>query len=362
MNSPRLFRRKLPAQGSSPGTFETEPSVIKPVLHTMAFNATELTERDVETLTEAKSLASDNHRLWIDVQGQPTTGLLEEAGTIFNLHALAVADVANIGQRPKIEDYGEYLFCVVRMATRDGAGFRWEQVSIFIAKQFVISFQERPGDCFDAVRHRLRTGRKLIREGNGDYLGAMLIDAIVDGYFPVLEEFGERLEELENRVLRHPTQAVLTEVYHAKRELMNFRRSVWPMRDTLNQFLRDGHVILKKSTVPYVRDTVDHLMQVVDVVETFRELAASFIDVYLSSVSHRTNEVMRVLTIFASIFIPLTFVAGVYGMNFEAIPELKWKHGYLYFWGIVVSMLLAMLYLFLRLGWLRKTDNLDDGK
>lgn len=359
MSRLRLFRRRFTEQGAAPGTMETKPDAPEPVVYAIAFNATDLKEKEVANIAEARELAGDDHRLWIDVQGQPGTSLLEEIGAAFNLHPLTLADVANIGQRPKIEDYDDFLFGVIRMATRENNGFRWEQVSLFIARQFVISFQEKPGDCFDPVRQRLRSGRKLIRGNTGDYLGAMLLDATVDGYFPVLEEFGERLEDLETRVLRHPTQAVLAEVYHAKRELMSFRRSVWPMRDAMNQLLRDGHSILKKSTLPYLRDTVDHLMQVVDVVENFRELAGSFIDVYLSSVSHRTNEVMRVLTIGATIFIPLTFIAGIYGMNFENIPELKWKHGYLYFWLLVGAVLIGMLLLFVRLGWLRRPDDLD---
>lgn len=252
------------------------------------------------------------------------------------------------------------FFCVVRMAAPGAAGgFGWEQVSLFVSRQWVISFQEKPGDCFDPVRARLRVGRKNIRSGGGDYLGAMLIDAVVDGYFPLLENYGERLERLEERVLASPTREVLAEIYRAKRELMIFRRAVWPLRDTLNQTLRDGHAVMKKATLPYLRDTVDHLMQVVDVVENCRELAGSFIDVYLSSVSHRTNEVMRVLTIFATIFIPLTFVAGIYGMNFEVIPELKWRGGYLYFWCICGLVLSGMLLLFRRLGWLRGEQKLE---
>lgn len=360
MKAIQLFRRRFTEQGAPPGTFEVKPTTVRPAIRAIAFNATEINEQELESIAQARALAGENHRLWIDIQGAPTAELLEEAGTVFGLHALALADVANIGQRPKIEDYEVHLFGVVRMVTRQESGFRWEQVSLFIGRQFVISFQEYKGDCLDSVRQRLRAGRKLIRGGNCDYLGAMLIDAIVDGYFPLLEDFGERLEDLETRVLRHPTQSVLSEVYHAKRELMTFRRSVWPLRDELNQLLRDGHPILKKTTLPYLRDTLDHLMQVVDVVENFRELAGSFIDVYLSSVSHRTNEVMRILTIIATIFIPLTFVAGIYGMNFENIPELKWKHGYLYFWIIVGVMLAGMVLLFHRLGWLRKPDNLDD--
>jgi magnesium transporter len=357
----RLFHRRFTEQGAAPGTLLTTQNA-RPIMSAIAYDGADLKEAEINDIASARALAGPDQKLWIDVQGPPDARLLEEAGAAFGLHPLALADVVNVGQRPKIEDYEDHLFAVVRMVSPDETGFRWEQVSLFIGRGFVLSFQEHPGDCFEPVRQRLRAGRRRIRGNPADYLGAMLVDAVVDGYFPLLEDYGERLEDLETRVLRQPTHAVLSEVYHAKRELMTFRRAVWPLRDTLNQLLRDGHTVLKKSTLPYLRDTVDHLMQVVDVVETFRELAGSFIDVYLSSVSHRTNEVMRVLTIFATIFIPLTFVAGIYGMNFEVIPELKWRHGYFMFWGVVVVILAGMLLLFRRLGWLRRPDNLYDDK
>ena len=361
MTFQKLFRRSFTDQGAAPGTFDIATSIPPPAIHAIAYSAADLVESDVPDLPTALSMTGPDRRLWIDIQGRPTKELLEAIGGTFGFHHLALADVANIGQRPKIEDYGDFLFCVLRMTYKGTTGYEWEQVSLFITKQVVVSFQERPGDCFDPIRNRLRTGRKNIRSSGGDYLGAMLMDAIVDGYFPLLEDYGERLESLEARVLRDPSRAVLAQVYHAKRELMSFRRAIWPLRDALNHLLRDGHALVKKTTLPYLRDTVDHLMQVVEVVENFRELAGSFIDVYLSSVSHRTNEVMRVLTIGATIFIPLTFVAGIYGMNFEVIPELKWKHGYLYFWGVVGLMLIGMVFLFQRLGWLRKPDTLDAG-
>lgn len=360
MNQGSIFQRRYADPGAAPGTVADGTTMVESRIKVMCFNSAELQGFEVENVTELAGRLQPDRRYWIDVQGLPKRERLEEFGVAFGLHPLALADVVNLGQRPKIEDYDQHLFCVVRMVVRDGEAFGWEQLSLFIAGQFVISFQEKPGDCFDPVRTRLRAGRKNIRSGNGDYLGAMLIDAVVDGYFPLLEQYGERLESLETRVLAEPTREVLAEIYRAKRELMGFRRAVWPLRDALNQLLRDGHALFKKSTLPYLRDTVDHLMQVVDVVEGCRELAGSFIDVYLSSVSHRTNEVMRVLTIFATIFIPLTFVAGIYGMNFEVIPELKWRGGYAYFWTVCGGVLCAMLLLFWRLGWLRRGDDLED--
>lgn len=356
-----LFNRKYTAPGAPPGAMVADGPVAAARARVISFNASEIEEFELESPAELKTVMKPDRRYWVDVQGALPPERLNEFGSAFGLHPLALADVVHYGQRPKVEDYEDHLFCVVRMASRDTEnGIGWEQVGLFVSRQFVITFQEKPGDCFDPVRTRLRAGRKNIRSGGGDYLGAMLIDAIVDGYFPLLEEYGERLERLEERVLANPSRDVLVEIYRAKRELMVFRRSVWPLRDALNQTLRDGHAVMKKSTLPYLRDTVDHLMQVVDVVENCRELAGSFIDVYLSSVSHRTNEVMRVLTIFATIFIPLTFVAGIYGMNFENIPELKWPRGYAYFWSVCGLVLLGMLFLFSQLGWLRGEQKLDE--
>jgi len=276
-----LFRRRFAAPGAAPGTLAVEAAAVEVRLRVISFNTTVLEEFEADSVAELRAAMTPDRRYWIDVPGLPTREQLEEFGAAFGFHSLALADVVNLGQRPKVEDYEDHLFCVVRMAATDGtAGFGWEQVSLFISRQWVISFQEKPGDCFDPVRARLRAGRRNIRSGGGDYLGAMLIDAVVDGYFPLLENYGERLERLEERVLANPTREVLAEIYRAKRELMVFRRAVWPLRDTLNQTLRDGHAVMKKATLPYLRDTVDHLMQVVDVVESCRELAGSFIDVY----------------------------------------------------------------------------------
>jgi magnesium transporter len=250
------------------------------------------------------------------------------------------------------------------MATVAPAGdAEWEQFGLFVGRaaesspggsDFVITFQETPGDCLEPLRERLRQGRAALREGGAGYLACMLVDAVVDGYFPVLEAYGERLDALETAVLTRPSRDTLRTIYKLKHELMGIRRAVWPLRDTLSQLLRDRSPLLGDTVLPYLRDTTDHSIQLVDVIETYRELAASFVDVYLSSLANRTNEAMRVLTVIATIFIPLTFLAGVYGMNFDTMPELRWTYGYLAFW--IVSLLLAgsLLLAFHRLGWLKR--------
>lgn len=354
-----IFRRKFTKAGASPTDLQASPDAAPPRIRAMRYNASDLEEIDLASADEAIALMREGAVLWVDVQGLADVELIRAMGERFDLHPLAISDVVNIGQRPKVEDYEDRLYAVVRMVTAGAErGIRWEQVSVFIGPGFVLSFQETYDDCLEPVRQRLRQGKKMIRTSGADYLGAMLIDAIVDGYFPVLEHYAERLEELETRVIESPEKSVLAEIYRVKRELMAFRRAVWPLRDALSNFLRDPHHLIDERVLPYIRDATDHVMQVVDVNETYRELASSFVDVYLSSVANRTNEVMRVLTILATLFIPLTFLAGIYGMNFvgpngdPAIPELTWRYGYTAFWTVSAIMAIALLTLFWRLGWI----------
>lgn len=354
-----IFRRRFTRPGAPPGEFQIAPDSVPPRIHAIRFNPETIEEFDPTSAEEAHALLRDNTITWIDVQGLADTELIKGLGERFTLHPLAVADTVNVGQRPKVEDYTDRLFVVLRMVTfKEDDDIQWEQVAIFIGEGFVLSFQENYDDCLGPVRDRLRQGKKTLRGSGSDYLGAMLIDAIIDGYFPVLEQFGERLERLENEVIVSPDPDVLASVYRAKRQLMTFRRATWPLRDALNQLVRESHELIDDAVIPYLRDAADHVMQVVDVNETYRELASSFVDVYLSSVANRTNEVMRVLTILATVFIPLTFLAGIYGMNFvtddgePAIPELRWKFGYPAFWIVSVTMAVAMFFVFRRLGWL----------
>lgn len=327
-------------------------------MRVIRYSPTEHTEHAPKDAHEAKALLLSGHITWIDVVGIGDPALVEAFGKLFGLHRLALSDVMNTGQRPKVDDYGESMYAAVRMVTLDDDDLiQWEQVSLFLGRDFVITFQERPGDCLDPLRLRLKSSTSMLRRSGSDYLAIQVLDSIVDGYFPVLEEYGEQLEELEAKVIDRPDPEVLADVYRAKRELVHFRRAVWPLRDSLSQVLREGHALLSAETLPYLRDINDHVMQVVDVQESYRELAGSFIDVYLSGVSNRTNEVMKVLTVISTIFIPLTFVAGVYGMNFDPevpgnMPELRWRFGYPAFWIFTLVVATALLIVFRRLGWL----------
>lgn len=358
----KLFHRRFTRPGAPPGEFHGEEAGDPPRMRLISYDADAIEERELAGVAELDGALKPGRVSWIDVQGLGDGELVRQLGERFALHPLALADVVNTGQRPKADEYDTALYCVVRqaMATPERE-VRWEQFSLFLGEGWVLSLQEHYGDCLEPVRERLRKGRKVLRSGKADYLACMLLDALVDGYFPALEVYGERLEELEVDVMEHPTRQVLARVYRVKRELMAFRRASWPLRDVLSRLLRDEESRddpwIGPTVLPYLRDTADHAMQVVDILETYRELAGSFVDVYLSSISNRTNEVMRVLTVIATIFIPLTFIAGIYGMNFDThspwnLPELSWRYGYPIFWAVCVIVAGMLLYLFRRLGWL----------
>ncbi len=353
-----LFQRQYAAPGAAPGTFMLVDG-FPPRVHVFSYDLEHLVESDPDAANAVESWAGPHATDWIDVQGLGDGSIVRRLGERYGMHPLAMSDVVNFGQRPKADEYDdEALLVVLRMVrvTEEGR-LDWEQVSLFLRAQSVVSFQERPGDCFEPLRVRLRGGRKQIRQSGADYLACMLVDAIVDGYFPVLEHFGEQLERLEAEILERPTSRALGDVYRIKRDLSAFRRAAWPLREALSQLIRDDESPLSDTARLYLRDTHDHVMQVVDVNETYRELASSLVDVYLSMLGHRTNEIMRVLTLVATIFIPLTFVAGIYGMNFDTahplnLPELGWRYGYLWFWGVSLVAAAGLLWMFRRLGWL----------
>ncbi len=355
----RIFRRKFTAVGAPPGTYSAPEDAAETVVQIFSYDAETIEERRARSAPEVREIVEADRgagrMTWIDVQGLRDVALLEGLRDLLEIHPLAFADMLNVGQRPKMDDYGASLFVAIRMVTVPEGEIRWEQVSVFARMGVILTAQERAGDCLEPLRDRLRKGRKMLRGSGADYLMAMVIDAIVDGYFPVVDHYGERLEVLEEEVVQRPSQALLREVYRAKRELLTFRRAVWPLRDAMSQMMReDEHEMVSDHSRPYLRDTFDHLMQVFDIIETYREMASSFMDIYLSSISNKTNEVMRVLTIGAAIFIPITFIAGVYGMNFEYIPELGFKYGYFVFWALVLGVAGGMLGLFWKLGWIGK--------
>lgn len=266
---------------------------------------------------------------WINIVGLYNTDVIEKIGKGFHLHPLVIEDILNIHQRPKIEYFEDYIFIVLKMLTynKDYHEVESEQVSIILGKNFVLTFQERRGDVFDPIRNRIKISKGLIRKYGADYLVYALMDVIVDNYFVILEEIGEDIEGLEDKVVLNPSSEVVHSIHKLKGNLIVLRKSIWPLREILSTLEKtESHLI--KNIAVYLRDVYDHTIQVIDTIETFRDLATGMLDIYLSSVSNRMNETMKVLTIIATIFMPLTFIAGIYGMNFKYMPELEWKWGY----------------------------------
>jgi magnesium transporter len=322
----RLFHRRS-APGTMPGTITADPEAPKPEIRVIAYGPDQIEEKAVADPAELPALLDSWPVVWVDVVGLGDANLIAAIGEVFGLHRLALEDVVNVHQRAKVEDYGDHVFIVGRMAT-EGPDFATEQLSMFLGKGHILTFQEKAGDCFDPVRNRIRNSKGKIRKYGTDYLAYALLDAIVDHYFPVLESYGDRLETLEAEILANPSAPTLGRIYSAKRDLISMRRVVWPQRESLSQLLRDPGDLVSDETQLYFRDCYDHAVQVMDLVESYREIAGGLVDAYLSQVSNRMNEVMKVLTIIATIFIPITFVAGVYGMNFSVMPELQWAWGY----------------------------------
>ena len=338
--------------GLPPGTFRTPPEAVVPkAVHVIHYSVDTIEERDVTSLSEVADWLDTKGVLWMNVNGLGNVDLFTECRELLGFHPLALEDALNVPQRPKVEDYDNHLFAVMRMLRLEGA-LECEQLSIFLGANCVVTFQEREGDCLDAVRQRIRKGSGQIRRQKADYLMYAIMDAVIDSYFPLLEKVGEVIEQLEGDVVAKPSNETLSRVHHTKRSLLEVRRTIWPLRDAINTLLRDENQLVSENTRLYLRDCYGHAIQVLDVTETYRELASSLMDVYLSSISNKMNEVMKVLTVIATIFIPLTFIAGVYGMNFERMPELKWRWGYAGVWAVMGAVTVAMAWFFARKGWL----------
>jgi magnesium transporter len=300
-------------------------------------------------------LAPDaSHLCWINVNGIHQVSNLENLGDCYHLHPLVLEDILNPEQRPKLEDYGDYLFLILKMLHLKGKpeGLFTEQVSIILGENFVISFQENDQDIFDPVRQRLKLGKGRLRGEGADYLAYTLLDLVVDHYFVILERLGEIIEDLEDKLVANPTPDTLNRIHRLKRDMIVLRKSVWPLREVVSQLERRESPLVRDSTNLYLKDLYDHVIQVIDNIETFRDILAGMLDIYLSSLSNRLNEVMKVLTMIATIFIPLTFIAGVYGMNFKHMPELDWTWGYYSTLAVMALVSLGMILYFRKKGWL----------
>ncbi|HWQ61939.1 MAG TPA: magnesium/cobalt transporter CorA, partial [Negativicutes bacterium] len=290
---------------------------------------------------------------WISVDGLKNVGLIEKIGAAFTIHPLVLEDILNTHQRPKQEDYGEYLYIVLQafVLEEDGTAVN-EQVSLIVGDGYVLSFQESGRDIFRAVRERINGCKGRIRREGADYLAYSLIDTLVDDYFVVLEALGERLEDLEETLVTKPGQGALQDIHNLKREMLFFRKALWPLREVVGALSRGESPLLKEGTLPYVRDAYDHTIQVIDTLETYRDILSGLLDIYLSSISNRLSQIMKVLTIISTFFIPLTFIAGVYGMNFENMPGLKSEYGYYVVLLVMFAVSMVMVRFFRTRKWL----------
>ena len=289
-----------------------------------------LEEREIERIEDCFAYKDSPSITWINIDGLHDVGIIERIGKRFDLHPLVLEDILHTDQRPKIEDFENYLFIILKMLfTVEGSRMiNTEQFSMILGSNFVITFQEKEGDVFDPVRDRLRKGKGRIRKMGSDYLAYTLMDAIVDNYFLVLEMLGEQIESLEGELMKDPDQSTMRTIHNLKRELIMLRRSVWPLREVINRLERDDITLIQEKTTVFFRDVYDHTIHIIDSIETFRDMVSGMLDLYLSIISNRMNEVMKLLTLIATIFIPLTFIAGIYGMNFKYMPELDWSWGY----------------------------------
>lgn len=354
-----MFKTRYSMPGSAPGTLLPLPKgcSVQPVIKLIEYDEHTITERVVASVDELPAAGLDDGKgRWIDVEGLGDVRLLKAFAQKYSIHPLALEDVVNIGQRPKLDQYEHHLFIVADMVYEDESDrICGEQISLFLGKHLLITIQEAVGgDVFDPVRERLRTGagRGFIRKTRSDYLAYALLDAIIDHYYPVLEKLGDAIEELEDQVLEHPSRECVSRIHHYKRTLMQLRRYVWPVRDLISGLMHDESGIVQPTTRPFLRDCYDHTVQIMDLVETYRDVNSGLLDLYLSSVGMRTNEIMRVLTIMSSIFIPLTFVAGVYGMNFEFMPELRQSWGYPGIMLLMLTIAVGQIIFFKRKKWL----------
>lgn len=419
MKIPRPRRKKMKRRlelkppGTAPGTLIADPESPKPVVSVMAFGVgpgmdgggnsasgggngagnggggggggslniekADATLDDVRALRAEMLGGRSKHRvLWVNVDGLGDTAVVQGLGEIFGLHKLALEDVLSVHQRAKVDQYPDNIFIVLREPqthfevstaaealtgnTAGGSGgvgghFDSDQVSMFLGKDFVITFQEKRGDCFNPVRMRIRANRGKVCQAGPDYLVYSIIDAVVDAYFPVLESFGERLEDLEDIAVERPTQKTVHDIHLVKRELLIMRRSIWPAREALGTLVRDHSPLISDETRVYLRDAYDHLVQLIEILENYRELGSDLMDIYLSAMSNRMNEVMKVLTVIATIFMPLSFIVGIYGMNFDTkfplnMPELEWRYGYVFVWVIILATAGGLLGFFYKRGWI----------
>lgn len=346
--------------GTAPGDLTGPPrsECIPVTMHLLDYDAKGYTEKSDCTIEEAREYFSSPNATWLHVNGTPPEGLLRVIGDAYGLHPLALEDVSHTGQRAKLEAYDAQLFSIVSLPELTEHGVVTAQLSLFLGDTWLVSFYSGHADPFDSIRRRTHQDASRIRHSGVDYLYYSLLDTAIDLVFPILEAVGDHIEALELSVFDDPSRATLDEIHTLRRELLLLRRVTWPQRDMINTLLRDEHAQIRGDTKLYIRDCYDHAVHALDLVESYREMASSLLEVYLSSISNRMNDVMKLLTIIATVFIPLSFIVGVYGMNFDRtvsawnMPELGWRFGYPVVWLVMVSLVAGMLIYFRRKNWM----------
>ena len=354
-----MIRFKYQPPGTPPATLVAHaPKADRSVITLIQYDSEKIFESQVDTFEDLVARFDPSMTNWINVDGLHDIVLLRKFGERFNIHPLALEDVLNTTQRPKVENYADHFFIVSDMIYEENRKIVIEQLSIFLGKSYVLTIQEESErDVFEQVRARLRAGRGYARKMKADYLAYTLLDATVDQFFPILESCGSSIESLEEELLAKPSRDTLRRLYQQKRLLLQLRRTAWPQREIFNNLIRDDSGLIQKETQVFLRDCYDHISHIIDILESFRDLSTGLMDLYLSSLGFRTNEIVRVLTVISSIFIPLTFLAGVYGMNFNTeypwnMPELNWPFGYLLCLGGMASIAIGMVIFFRRKKWL----------
>jgi len=352
----RLVKRHSKKAGLPPGTlvYVGEKKMEKVRIRYIDYDDTEFREKEAGKIEECFPFKTTPTVTWINIDGLHEIEIIEKLGKQFEFHPLVLEDILSTEQRPKYEDFDKYIFIVLKMLyyNQELQVIESEQISILLGDNFVITFQERIGDVFEPTRERIRNSKGRIRKMGPDYLAYALIDAIVDSYFAILENVGEKIESMEEDLVSDPTEKTLQQIHTMKREMILMRKAVWPLREVISGVQRSETSVIKESTGAYLRDVYDHTIQIIDTIESFRDMVSGMLYIYMSSISNKMNAVMKVLTIIATIFIPLTFVAGIYGMNFEHMPELKWKWAYAGVWVIMAIITAIMLTYFRRKKWL----------
>ncbi|MFC1887374.1 magnesium/cobalt transporter CorA [Candidatus Cloacimonadota bacterium] len=342
--------------GLAPGSIQymgTRPDVV-PEITIFHYDKNNFEEKQKCTIADIEALDLSKGMHWINIDGIHDDEMIEQIGRIFNLHHLVLENIIQTGQRPKIEDYDNYIFFLIKMLyfAPTGGFIEEEQVSIILGKNFAISFQEKPGDVFEVIRERIRDSKYRIRKQGSDYLAYSLLDSIVDNYFFILETLGDNIEIAEKEVFSKADSGTIKDIYSMKRKMIMIRKSIWPLREVVSSFIRSESILIDKLNYRFLNDLYDHIILLIDTIESFRDMVSGLLDIYLSSVSNKTNDVMKVLTIIATIFMPLTFIGGVYGMNFKNMPELYWPWAYFAVLGLMGVITIGMIIFFKRKKWL----------